>query len=132
MSAESSIRVLIAKPGLDGHDQGAKVLVRHLMDAGFDVKYTGLRQSSEAIVKAALDMDTDVIGLSIMTGAHIPVCTKMAPLLKEAGLDEKVWLVGGSIPAGDRSKLEGLGVDRVFPTGSGLDEIVDFIRENCP
>ncbi|MFH2001533.1 MAG: cobalamin-dependent protein [Planctomycetota bacterium] len=130
MSTEGSIHVLIAKPGLDGHDQGAKVLVHALMDAGFRVTYTGLRQSIESIVQAAQKEEVDVIGLSIMTGAHIPICEKMAPLLREMGLSDKLWLVGGVIPAEDRQALIDLGVDGVFPTGSDFQEIADFIREN--
>ena len=93
MSASQPVRVLIAKPGLDGHDQGAKVLVRALMEAGFDVIYTGLRQSVEAIVKAAQEEDADVIGLSIMSGAHISICERMGAELKEAGLSEKLYLL---------------------------------------
>ncbi|MBU0755812.1 MAG: cobalamin-dependent protein [Planctomycetes bacterium] len=131
MSRQEAIRVLIAKPGLDGHDQGAKILVHALMDAGFEVFYTGLRQSAEAIVEAAKKNAVDVVGLSIMSGAHLPICEKMAPLMKEAGLEEKLWLVGGVIPEVDRWKLQELGVDGVFPTGSGFDEIASFIREHC-
>jgi methylmalonyl-CoA mutase C-terminal domain/subunit len=131
MSTERAIRILIAKPGLDGHDQGAKVLVRALIDAGFEVMYTGLRQSAEAIVEAAVENEADVIGLSIMSGAHIPICEQMASLLKDAGLEDRLWLVGGVIPEEDRDKLRDLGVDGVFPTGSEFDEIAGFIRENC-
>lgn len=130
MSNAGSIHVLIAKPGLDGHDQGAKVLVHALMEAGFKVTYTGLRKSIEDIVQAALRENVDVIGLSVMTGAHIPICEKMAPLLDEAGLADKLWLVGGVIPVEDRQALLDLGVDAVFPTGSEFEEIADFIKEN--
>ena len=128
---EQKIRVLIAKPGLDGHDQGAKVVVRALMDAGFEVIYTGLRQPVEAIVKATLEEDVDVIGLSIMTGAHLPLCEKLGLRLKEEGLDEKLWLVGGNIPARDCARLIELGVDQVFATGSDFDDMVRYIQENC-
>jgi methylmalonyl-CoA mutase C-terminal domain/subunit len=131
MTTDRPIRVLIAKPGLDGHDQGAKVVVRALMDAGFEVIYTGLRQPVEAIVKAALEEDVDVIGLSIMTGAHLPLCEKLGQRFKEEGLDEKLWLVGGNIPARDRPRLIELGVDQVFATGSDFDDMVRYIRENC-
>jgi methylmalonyl-CoA mutase C-terminal domain/subunit len=131
MSHASPVRVLIAKPGLDGHDQGAKVVVRTLMDAGFEVIYTGLRQSPEAIVRVAQEEDVDVVGLSIMSGAHIPICEKVGALLMKAGLDDKLWLVGGNIPHGDGEILLDLGVDGIFPTGSDLDEIAEFIRENC-
>ncbi len=131
MSRAEPIRVLIGKPGLDGHDQGAKVVVRALMEAGFEVIYTGLRQSVDTIVGAARDEDVDVIGLSILSGAHLPVCEKMRPLLEEAGLDDRLWIVGGNIPLPDRDRLCGLGVDAVFPTGSRLDEIAAFIMEKC-
>lgn len=131
MSRAEPIRILIAKPGLDGHDQGAKVVVRALMEAGFEVIYTGLRQSVDAIVNAARDEDVDVIGLSILSGAHLPVCEKMRPLIAAASLGDRLWVVGGNIPAPDRTALSSLGVDAVFPTGSGLEEITAFIREKC-
>ena len=131
MSPISPIRVLIAKPGLDGHDQGAKIVVRALMDAGFEVIYTGLRQAPEAIVQVAQEEDVDVIGLSIMSGAHLPICEKVGVLLKKAGLDDKLWIVGGNIPRGDEEMLLDLGVDGVFRTGSDFDDIAEFIRENC-
>ena len=122
-------RILIGKPGLDGHDQGAKVVVRALMEAGFEVIYTGLRQSVDAIVQAALEEDVDVIGLSIMSGSHIPICERMKARLDEAGLGEKKWIVGGNIPARDREKLLAVGVDAVFPTGSRFEEIVDWLEK---
>ena len=131
MSHTSPIRVLIAKPGLDGHDQGAKIVVRALMDAGFEVLYTGLRQTPEAIVRAAQEEDVDVIGLSIMSGAHLPICEKVGDLLKKSGLDDKLWIVGGNIPYRDGEMLMDLGVDGVFRTGSDFDDITEFIRENC-
>ncbi len=127
---ESKIRVLIAKPGLDGHDVGAKVVVRALSDAGFEVIYSGLRQSPEAIVAAARDEDVDVIGLSLLSGAHLPICARIRDLLIDAGLQEKLWLVGGNIPDADRDSLRELGFDGVFPTATPLDHISDFIREN--
>jgi methylmalonyl-CoA mutase C-terminal domain/subunit len=131
MSHTNPIRVLIAKPGLDGHDQGAKIVVRALMDAGFEVIYTGLRQTPEAIVRAAQEEDVDVIGLSIMSGAHLPICEKVGDLLKKTGLDDKLWIVGGNIPDRDGEILLDLGVDGVFRTGSDFDDITEFIRENC-
>lgn len=125
---DKKIRILIGKPGLDGHDQGAKVVVRALMDAGFDVVYTGLRQSVDDIVDAARKEDVDVIGLSIMSGSHLPICEKMKTQLDKAGLGNKLWIVGGNIPAADRETLRTIGVDGVFATGTPFDEIVDFIH----
>jgi len=123
------IKVLVAKPGLDGHDQGAKTVVWALMEAGMEVLYTGLRQSPETIAQAARDEDVDVIGLSILSGAHIPICEKMAALRKSYGIDDKCWLVGGNIPARDHDALKALGVDGVFPTGSRFEHIVDTIKK---
>lgn len=122
------IRVLLAKPGLDGHDQGAKVVARALMDAGFEVIYTGLRQSPEAIVRAAQEEDVDVIGLSSLAGSHVPFCRKLKALLAQAGLEGKLWVIGGVIPEQDHAELKRIGVHGIFPTGSGFGEIVDFIR----
>jgi methylmalonyl-CoA mutase C-terminal domain/subunit len=123
------IKVLIAKPGLDGHDVGAKIVVRTLMDAGFDVIYTGLRQSAEDIAAAARDDDVDVIGLSILSGSHLPLCRKFAALRDEYGLTGTLWVVGGSIPQTDVAALERLGVDGVFPFGTPLPSIVEFIEK---
>ena len=125
------IRVLIAKPGLDGHDRGAKIVVRTLIDAGFEVIYTGLRQPPEAVAQVALEEDVDVIGLSSMAGSHVPYCRRLKQLLAEKGLDDKLWIIGGSIPEQDRRELEAIGLDGVFPAGSRLQDIVDFIREQC-
>jgi len=123
------IRVLIAKPGLDGHDQGAKVIVRGLMDAGFEVIYSGLRQTPEAVARMAQEEDVDVIGLSSLAGSHLPFCRRLRDLLQTHGLDDKVWLVGGNIPAADFAELKELGVAGIFPTGARLAEIAQFIRE---
>jgi methylmalonyl-CoA mutase C-terminal domain/subunit len=123
------IRVLVAKPGLDGHDVGAKVVVRALMDAGFEVIYTGLRKSAAEVAMAARDEDVDVIGLSILSGSHLPFCRKLRDLLKEHGIDDRLWLVGGNIPRSDHERLVELGVDGVFSVGSPLRSIVDFINE---
>lgn len=123
------IKVLIAKPGLDGHDRGAKVVAHALMQAGMEVLYTGLRQSVEAIARAARDEDVDVIGLSILSGAHLPICRRFASLRKEYGIAGKVWLVGGHIPERDRAVLEELGVDAVFPTGTRFAAIVEEVRK---
>ena len=131
MSDDRHVRVLLAKPGLDGHDQGAKVVARAMMDAGFEVIYTGLRQTPEQVARIALDEDVDVIALSSLAGSHLPFCTKLAPLLREAGLDDKLWLIGGNLPAQDHDALRALGFAGVFPTGAKLAEIVDYIRENA-
>ena len=124
------IKVLLAKPGLDGHDVGAKVVVHALMEAGFDVVYTGLRQTPDAIADAAAREKVDVIGLSILSGTHLPLCRRIRDLLQERGLYDKLWIVGGNIPEEDRMVLRQLGYRGVFPTGSRTDEIVTFIREN--
>lgn len=130
MTTDRRIKVVLAKPGLDGHDQGAKVVVRALLDAGFDVHYTGLRQSPEMVVEAARRENADVIALSSMAGAHLPFCTRLKPLLEAAGLGGRLWVIGGNIPAGDHDALRALGFKGVFATGSKLDAISDFIREN--
>jgi methylmalonyl-CoA mutase C-terminal domain/subunit len=124
------IRVLVAKPGLDGHDVGAKVVVRALMDAGFEVIYTGLRQTPEAITRVALEEDVDVIALSSMAGSHLPICQRLKPLLEEAGLADKLWVIGGNLPKQDHAALRALGFKGIFPTGSKLDDIAGYIREN--
>ena len=123
------IRVLIAKPGLDGHDRGAKVVAHALRDAGMEVIYTGLHQTVEQIVGAALQEDVDVIGLSILSGAHLPLVEKLMKKLEEEDLVDLLVIVGGNIPRRDIERLERLGAARVFPTGSRFDEIVDFIEE---
>jgi len=127
---KSDIRVLIAKPGLDGHDQGAKVVVRALMDAGFEVIYTGLRQSPEAVARIALEEDVDVIGLSSMAGSHIHFCQRLKELLEDNKLTDKLWIIGGNIPKRDFEELKTLGLDGIFPTGTHFEEISNFIREN--
>jgi methylmalonyl-CoA mutase C-terminal domain/subunit len=123
-------RVLVAKPGLDGHDRGAKVVARALRDAGFEVIYTGLRQTPEAIAEIALQEDVDVIALSSMAGSHLSFCRKLKPLLDAAGLDDKLWIIGGNLPRQDHDALRALGFKGVFATGARLDDITDFIREN--
>jgi len=125
------IRVLIAKPGLDGHDRGAKIVVRALIDAGFEVIYTGLRQPPEAVAQVALEEDVDVIGLSSMAGSHVSYCQRLKELLLEKGLDDKLWIIGGSIPMPDQQALKEIGLDGIFPAGTRLEEIVDFINERC-
>jgi methylmalonyl-CoA mutase C-terminal domain/subunit len=126
------IRVVLAKPGLDGHDQGAKVVARAMRDAGFEVIYTGLRQMPEAIARVATQEDVDVIALSSMAGSHLSFCRRLKPLLEEAGLTDKLWIIGGNLPAQDHDELRALGFRGIFPTGSKLDAICDFIRENTP
>ncbi len=122
-------RVIIAKPGLDGHDRGAKVIARALRDAGMEVVYTGLRQTPEQIVSAALQEDADVIGLSILSGAHMHICSRLMALLGEKGLDDVVVLVGGIVPAADVPALKAMGIQAVFVPGSSMQQIIDFIHE---
>jgi len=126
------IKVVLAKPGLDGHDQGAKVVARALMDAGFEVIYTGLRQTPEAIARISLEEDADVIALSSMAGSHLPVCRKLKPLLEQAGLGDKLWIIGGNLPVQDHDALRALGFKGIFPSSSKLEDIVNFIRTNAP
>jgi methylmalonyl-CoA mutase C-terminal domain/subunit len=127
---KSRIRVLIAKPGLDGHDRGAKVVAHALRDAGMEVVYTGLHQSVESIVQAALQEAVDVIGLSIMSGAHLPICKKLKNLLAEKGLDDKLVVVGGVIPQRDIPALKALGISGVFPGGTPFSVPIEFINTN--
>ena len=129
-STTRKIKVVLAKPGLDGHDQGAKVVVRAMLDAGFEVHYTGLRQSPQQVVDAALRHDADVIALSSMAGSHLPFCTRLKPMLEQAGLGDRLWVIGGNLPAQDHDALRELGFSGVFQTGSRLDAICDFIRAN--
>ena len=129
MTGGRKVRVLLAKPGLDGHDVGAKIVARALMEAGLDVIYTGLRKSPEQIVRTACDEDVDVLGLSILSGSHLPICRRIKALLQESGLSNILWLVGGNIPPRDQAELKALGVDAVFAVGTPPQAIVDFIRE---
>ena len=124
------IRVVVAKPGLDGHDRGAKVIARALRDAGMEVIYTGLRQTPEQIVSAALQEDADVIGLSILSGAHNHIAPRLMELLRAQGLDDVLVLIGGIIPDVDIPKLKAIGVKGVFLPGTAMQEIVDFINSN--
>ena len=132
MKDARTIKVVLAKPGQDGHDQGAKVVVRAMLDAGFDVHYTGLRQTPEQVVQAALREDADVIALSSMAGSHLPFCTRLKPLLEAAGLGDRLWVIGGNLPAQDHDALRALGFKGVFQTGSRLDAICDFIKAHRP
>ena len=124
------IRVVIAKPGLDGHDRGAKVIARALRDAGMEVIYTGLRQTPEQIVAAALQEDADVIGLSILSGAHMHICPRVVELLREQGLTDVLVVVGGIIPDVDIPRLNEIGITGIFLPGTPMQAIVDFINGN--
>jgi methylmalonyl-CoA mutase C-terminal domain/subunit len=124
------IRVVIAKPGLDGHDRGAKVIARALRDAGMEVIYTGLRQTPEQVVSAALQEDADVIGLSILSGAHNHIAPRLMELLRSKGMDDVLVLIGGIIPDVDISKLKALGIKGVFLPGTPMQEIIEFIQKN--
>jgi methylmalonyl-CoA mutase C-terminal domain/subunit len=128
--SERRIRILIAKPGLDGHDRGAKVMAHALRDAGMEVIYSGLHQSVPSIVKMAVEEDVDVIGLSIMSGAHIPIAKKVMELIGKEGLDNVLVVVGGVIPTKDIALLKEIGVKGVFPGGTPFEESIAFIKEN--
>src|SRR5919107_2804681 len=125
------IKVLIAKPGLDGHDRGAKVLARGLRDEGFEVVYTGLRQTPEMVVTAALQEDVDVVGLSILSGAHMTLVPKVTAKLKEAGMDDVLVVVGGIIPDDDVKSLKDAGVAATFGPGTTIAEVAEYIRANA-
>jgi methylmalonyl-CoA mutase C-terminal domain/subunit len=125
------LRVVIAKPGLDGHDRGAKVIARALRDAGMEVIYTGLRQTPEQIVSAALQEDADVIGLSILSGAHNHIAPRLMQLLRDKGLDDVLVVIGGIIPDVDVPSLKSLGVKGIFLPGTPMQEIVEFINANA-
>lgn len=128
--AEPRIRVLVAKPGLDGHDRGAKVIARALRDAGMEVIYTGLRQTPEMVVSAALQEDVQVIGLSILSGAHNAIVPRVMDLMKQNKMDDVLVLVGGIIPDQDIAGLKKAGVAAIFQPGTAMDDIVKFIRAN--
>ncbi|MEK6302705.1 MAG: cobalamin B12-binding domain-containing protein [Acidobacteriota bacterium] len=127
---EERIRVLLAKPGLDGHDRGVKVIARALRDAGMEVIYTGLRQTPEMVVSAAVQEDVDAIGLSILSGAHMTLFPRVVDLAREAGLTDVIVFGGGIIPDEDVPRLKELGVSAVFTPGTRMDEIIEFIRKN--
>lgn len=127
---ERKIRVLVAKPGLDGHDRGAKVIARALRDAGMEVIYTGLRQTPEMIAAAALQEDVDAVGISILSGAHNTLCPRIVDLLRENGMDDTLVLVGGIVPQEDITVLKSKGVSEVFLPGTSTEDIVTFIRAN--
>ncbi|HNU06410.1 MAG TPA: cobalamin B12-binding domain-containing protein [Pyrinomonadaceae bacterium] len=127
---ERRIRVLVAKPGLDGHDRGAKVIARALRDAGMEVIYTGLRQTPEMIASAALQEDVDAVGISILSGAHNTLCPRIVDLLRENGMDDTLVLVGGIVPQEDIPQLKEKGISAVFLPGTSTEDIVKFISEN--
>jgi methylmalonyl-CoA mutase, C-terminal domain len=128
--AERTVRVVVAKPGLDGHDRGAKIVARALRDAGFEVIYTGLHQTPEQVVATALQEDADAIGLSILSGAHMHICPRVMQLLKEKGLDDVLVVIGGIIPDVDIPKLRAAGVKGIFLPGSPMQDIITFISDN--
>ncbi len=127
---ERKIRVLVAKPGLDGHDRGAQVIARALRDAGMEVIYTGLRQTPEMIAAAALQEDVDAVGISILSGAHNTLCPRIVNLLRENGMDDTLVLVGGIVPQEDIAVLKANGVSEIFLPGTSTEDIVKFINEN--
>jgi methylmalonyl-CoA mutase C-terminal domain/subunit len=127
MNEERKPRILIGKPGLDGHDRGAKVIARALRDAGMEVIYTGLRQTPQMIVEAALQEDVDAIGLSILSGAHMPLMEKTMALLEEEGMTDVPVFLGGIIPDADAARLHAIGVTGIFGPGADIDEITQFI-----
>ncbi len=128
---DKKLRILVAKPGLDGHDRGAKVIARALRDAGMEVIYTGLRQTPEQIINAALQEDVDAIGLSILSGAHMHLFPRIVELKREKKLDDVLLFAGGIIPDHDIPKLKEIGVAEIFPPGSSLEEIVSFVRSHA-
>ena len=129
-SRTRQVRVIIAKPGLDGHDRGAKVIARALRDAGMEVIYTGLRQTPEMIASAALQEDVDAVGISILSGAHNTLCPRIVDLLRENGMDDTLVLVGGIVPQEDIAELKQKGVSEVFLPGTSTEDIVKFINQN--
>jgi len=128
---KGKIRVVVAKPGLDGHDRGAKIIARALRDAGMEVIYTGLHQTPEQIAATAVQEDADAVGLSILSGAHMTLVPRVVDLLKEQGAEDVLVVVGGTIPHEDIAELKQGGVDEVFTPGASTQEIVDYIRENA-
>jgi methylmalonyl-CoA mutase C-terminal domain/subunit len=126
------IRVVVAKPGLDGHDRGAKIIARALRDAGMEVIYTGLHQTPEQIVETVLQEDADAVGLSILSGAHMTLVPRISNLLKEQGAEDVILVVGGTIPSDDIPELKKLGVAEIFTPGSSVQGIIDYIREAAP
>ena len=129
---QSPVRVLVAKPGLDGHDRGAKVIARALRDAGMEVIYTGIRQTPQMIIQAAIQEDVEVLGISILSGAHLEILPGIMDLMRENGLDDVLVILGGIVPEADRQTLAEMGVSAVFGPGTSTGEIVEFIHSNLP
>jgi methylmalonyl-CoA mutase C-terminal domain/subunit len=127
---EKKIRILVAKPGLDGHDRGAKVVAQALRDAGMEVIYTGLHQTVDQIIRTAIQEAVDVIGLSVMSGAHLPICEKLAREMKKKKIDDMMVVVGGVIPKRDIPKLQKIGIEGIFPGGTPFDESIRWIKEH--
>ena len=132
MTDERKLKIVIAKPGLDGHDRGAKVVARALRDAGFEVVYTGIRQTPEMIAETALQEDADVVGLSILSGAHLELFPRVVQELKSRGMDDTVLFAGGIIPREDMPELEKVGFKAIFGPGSSTHDIIDWVRQNAP
>jgi methylmalonyl-CoA mutase, C-terminal domain len=132
MEVSRRIRVVVAKPGLDGHDRGAKIIARALRDAGMEVIYTGLHQTPEQIVETVIQEDADAVGLSILSGAHMTLVPRVTELLREQGVEDVTVVVGGTIPSEDIPDLKRIGVAEVFTPGSPVQEIVDYIRAGAP
>ena len=132
MTQERKLKIIIAKPGLDGHDRGAKVVARALRDAGFEVVYTGIRQTPEMIAETALQEDADVIGLSILSGAHLELFPRVVEELKKRGMDDVVLFGGGIIPRDDKLQLEKIGFKGIFGPGASTHDIIDWVRKNAP
>ena len=129
MATERKIRVVVAKPGLDGHDRGAKIIARALRDAGMEVIYTGLHQTPEQIVETVIQEDADAVGLSILSGAHMTLVPRIVELLREQGVDDVLLTLGGTIPADDIPELKELGVAEVFTPGASTQDIIEFIQD---
>ena len=127
---DKRIRILVAKPGLDGHDRGAKVVAQALRDAGMEVIYTGLHQTVDQIINAALQEDVDVIGLSVMSGAHLPICEKLMKRMKEKKMEDTLVVVGGVIPKRDIPSLQEMGIAGIFPGGTPFDQSIQWIKEH--
>jgi methylmalonyl-CoA mutase C-terminal domain/subunit len=132
MTQERKLKIVIAKPGLDGHDRGAKVVARALRDAGFEVVYTGIRQTPEMIAETALQEDADVVGLSILSGAHLELFPRVVDELKKRGMDDVVLFAGGIIPRDDMAQLEKIGFRGIFGPGSSTLDIIQWVKENAP